>query len=252
MRIEKRKATGTVSPYSIRASRIRALRASLLAWAASSGRHFFWRNSTITPFQVLVTEILLTKTRAEVAEPIAHELLRRYDSPVKLAAAHPRDLERLLFPLGLHKKRSKHLVECAKTLVKEFSGDVPKTVEELMRLPFVGRYAANAIACVAFDQPVPVIDANVSRIYQRVFSLPDPPDRLAAADDLWALAKRVVPRNQAKAYNWAILDLGGMVCTAKRPSCDKCPLARLCDGREIEVHEHSAAGGVSRRTVGRD
>ena len=100
-----------------------------------------------------------------------------------------------------------------------------------MSLPYVGRYAANAIACVAFGQHLPVIDANVSRIYQRMFSLPDPPDRLASAHDLWNLAARIVPHGRAKEFNWAILDLGGLVCTAKAPTCDTCPLKHQCDTR---------------------
>jgi A/G-specific adenine glycosylase len=226
----KRSRANVPRTFAVDARRIRRLRSALLGWAAIEGRHFFWRGA-ITPFEVLVTEILLAKTRAELVSPIARTLLDRYGSPAKLERAPQEDLEALLYPLGLHKKRAKHLVACATVLVRDFDGVVPGTVAELMRLPFVGRYAANAIACVAFGHAVPVIDANVSRIYQRMFSLPDPPDRLASAHDLWALADRVLPKKQAKAFNWAILDLGGTVCTAKAPRCDECPLMSICDLR---------------------
>jgi A/G-specific adenine glycosylase len=142
--------------------------------------------------------------------------------------------------LGLHRKRARHLVACARTLAEELDGEVPTTVDGLMDLPFVGRYAANAIACVAYDAHVAVIDANVARIYRRVFSLPPPPERLAAAHDLWDLAARMLPRARAKPYNWAILDLGGQICTAKAPGCDRCPIVRWCD-HGAQVVEATAA-----------
>ncbi len=228
----KRKPPAEIPPaFLVDARQIRRLRAALLSWATTDGRHFFWREASLTPFEILVTEILLAKTRADLVAPIARHLLDRYNSPAKLSMATRRDLERLLYPLGLHRKRAKHLVACATALVDNFGGEVPSTVTELMTLPFVGRYAANAIACVAFGQVVPVIDANVSRIYQRVFSLPDPPDRLALAHDLWRLAQRIVPAPSAKEFNWAILDLGGLICTAKAPACDRCPLSKQCDFR---------------------
>lgn len=209
--------------------RIVRIRKKLLAWAEREGRTFFWRAAGLSPFEVLVCEILLAKTRAEVAEPVARALLDAYPTPLALSKAKRKQLERMLYPLGLHRKRAQHLVACAKSLVDEFAGEVPRPVAELMRLPFVGRYAANAIACVAFDEPVPVIDANVARIYQRVFSLPPPPPRLALAHDLWAFAAEMLPRGHEKRFNWAVLDLGGLICLAKAPRCERCPVASECD-----------------------
>lgn len=190
---------------------------------------FFWREPGVAPFKVLVTEILLAKTKAELAAPIATDLLLRYPSPHALSNADQGELENLLYPLGLHRKRARHLIACAKAIVDKFDGQVPRSVASLMQLPYVGRYAANAVACVAFDEPVPVIDANVARIYGRMFSLPQPPERLALAHDLWAFAARVLPNDQAKRFNWAILDLGGTVCTAKGPRCGDCPVRLSCD-----------------------
>jgi A/G-specific adenine glycosylase len=208
---------------------VRRLRRALLDWADGQGRHFFWREPTVTPFEVLVTEILLAKTQADMVAPLAIALLARYPDPVTLAGANLRDLQRLLYPLGLHRKRARHLKACARVLVERYEGVVPETIEELIELPFVGRYAASSIACVAFGRQVAVLDANVSRIYQRVFSLPAPPPRLANAHDLWAFAGRVLPRAGAKQFNWAILDLGGTICVARNPACMRCPIAPICD-----------------------
>jgi A/G-specific adenine glycosylase len=201
----------------------------LLRWAAREGRHFLWREPGLSPFAVLVAEMLLSKTRAEVAEPVLRIVLERFPTPERLGLADPSELEAILYPLGLHRKRARTLVACASELVQQHESQIPTTVSELMELPYVGRYAANAVASVAFHQPRPVIDANVSRIYQRVFSLPPPPERLSSAHDLWAFAEQVLPKRRAKAFNWAILDLGGTVCTAKKPMCPACPLQRHCD-----------------------
>lgn len=209
--------------------RIRAVRRALLRWGESDGRRFFWRDPTVPAFAVLVVEILLSKTRAEVVAPVAAALLDSYPDARALASADRRTLERLIFGLGLHRKRARQLLECAAMLVEKYDGQVPASVDALLELPAVGRYAANAIASVAFHQRRAIIDANVARIYGRVFSLPQPPPRLSAADNLWSLAQRILPKKQAKNFNWWLLDLGGTVCTAKTPACDRCPLADHCD-----------------------
>ncbi len=230
---EPRKRTSKrvwISSYpSIPAIRRSDVRRLLLDWFAANGRDFFWRHPGTKPFAVLLVEMLLTKTRAHLVATVGQQLLSRYPTARSLARARRAALERMLYPLGLHRKRATQLVLCAKALVAEFEESVPSTVPELMTLPYVGRYAANAVACVAFEAQVPVIDANVARIYQRLFSLPPPPDRLATASELWALAERMLPRDQAKAFNWAVLDLGGTICTARAPRCHECPLSRCCD-----------------------
>lgn len=208
---------------------MRTFRRALLVWARRDGRRFFWREPGLTPFAALVTEILLTKTRAALVDIVARRVLERYPTITKLADASAADLETLLFPLGLHRKRAASLTACAQAVRDRHGGVVPPTLSELLELPAIGRYAANAIACVVYDRQVAVLDANVSRIYQRVFSLPRPPDRLAAAHDLWRIAEQMIPDGRAKEYNWAILDLGGTICTAKAPRCPKCPIFGHCD-----------------------
>jgi A/G-specific adenine glycosylase len=234
------RAASIVDPYrSVQRSRIRSVRNALLDWAEREGRHFVWRDADVPPFAILLAEMLLSKTRAEVAEPALRTLLDQFPTPQLLARARVEVLERILYPLGLHRKRARNLVACASVLVEKHGGAVPDRVDELMTLPYVGRYAAHAVASVAFDKPLPVLDANVSRIYQRLFSLPPPPERLSSAHDFWSFADRMLPKKQAKAFNWAILDLGGTVCTAKSPACQRCPVRRSCDLKRSRVAECS-------------
>jgi A/G-specific adenine glycosylase len=206
---------------------VRGIRRSLLAWFEEHGRHFFWRRGTTTPFALLVTEILLTKTRAELAAPIVEQVLARYPTPRKLARANVNVLARLLYPLGLHNKRAHGLVRCATMLTEELSGGIPSSIKGLMRLPHIGRYAASAIACVAYNEPIGVLDANVARIYGRMFDLPPIP-QLRSAHRVWKLADRIVSPEHPKQFNWALLDIGSLICRPKNPDCQHCPLSKFC------------------------
>lgn len=125
--------------------------------------------------------------------------------------------------------RARLLVRCARALVVKYGGQVPSSIEELLSLPYVGRYAANAVASVAFGQPNAILDANIARIYRRVFSIPITDERLTVADELWGLAERILSKARPREFNWAMLDLGGTVCTPRSPHCECCPLSAMCD-----------------------
>lgn len=217
-------------------ARVRRLRRALLEWAHRNGRSYRWRQPSPVPYEILVTEILLAKTQADAVAPVVEQLFARYHNVATLAKARVKDLEQLLYPLGLHRKRARHLKECANVIVRYHDGTVPRSIEDLMDLPFVGRYAANAVASVAFDEPVAVVDANVVRVYRRVFSLAPPPKRLSTAHELWDFASVILPTRQAKEFNWALLDLGGTVCVAKNPTCSSCPLRKVCDHATASHH----------------
>lgn len=210
-------------------ARVLRLRRALLEWAHRNGRSYQWRQPSPVPYEILVTEILLAKTQADAVAPVVEQLFARYRNVASLARARVKGLEQLLYPLGLHRKRARNLKECANVIVRHHDGAVPRSIEDLMDLPSVGRYAANAIASVAFDEPVAVVDANVVRVYRRVFSLPPPPKRLSTAHELWEFASAILPTTQTKEFNWALLDLGGTVCVAKNPTCSGCPLRKVCD-----------------------
>jgi len=206
-----------------------ALATSLLEWAKSQKRSFFWRERRQTPFRILVIEVLLARTRAEAVEPVAARLIRRYPTVQQLAAASVRELEEIVRPLGLFRKRARLLKACAQRILTEHRGRVPRDVDALLSLPSVGRYAATALLCFGFDIPQGVVDANVARVYGRLFSLEKPPARLANAHGLWELANSLVPAMSARRFNWALLDLGASVCLPRSPKCGECPLASRCD-----------------------
>ena len=141
----------------------------LLNWRKKNERKFAWRRED-NPFHILIAEIMLQRTGARQVEPVYAEFVAKYPSVSDLANAPLEDIVKCLRPLGL-KYRAIRLKQLAKTLEKEFGGNVPKNERVLLGLPGVGKYVANAVQCFAFKKDVPIVDANVLRILKRVFSV---------------------------------------------------------------------------------
>ncbi|MFC1970894.1 hypothetical protein ACFLV0_03030 [Chloroflexota bacterium] len=173
-------------------------------------------------------EVLLVRTRAEAVPPVAKTLLIRFPTPLALASADPCELENSLTPLGLFRKRAKALLGLSNRLLEEYGGEVPHDEVSLLSLPYVGRYAANAVLCFYFDLRRPVVDANVARVFSRYFAAPIPSGKLDANDDIWELARSLLPKNYVKTYNWSLIDLGGTICRPRMPKCERCPIEDGC------------------------
>jgi len=200
--------------------RIVSFRLALLDWAEDNLRSFSWRETT-DPYEVLVAEILLQKTSAERVEPIYDKFLDTYPTPDALADADQDRLAEIIYSLGFQNQRSKALIAIGEMIRK--SG-VPDTADKLLELPYVGRYAANATLCFAFGQPQPIVDANVVRVYNRVFD-----EEFDYRDEnVWVFAGEVLPADDAQRFNLAILDFAAMICAPKVPNCDSCFFTDSC------------------------
>lgn len=202
---------------------------SLLAWFSGAGRHLPWREEGVTAWEILLCEVMSQQTPVARVEPIWREWLERWPGPRELAAAAPADVIRMWGKLG-YPRRALRLRECAVVVVEKFGGEVPTHVDELLSLPGVGDYTARAVACFAHGQAVPVVDTNVRRVVARAVqgrAEAGPPSirrDLAAVEPL--LPAR---REEAVAFSVAIMELGALVCTARTPDCDACPLASSCE-----------------------
>jgi A/G-specific adenine glycosylase len=183
-----------------------------------------WRR-TRDPWKLLLAEILLRKTTsrqaAEVYERI-HEL-----TPGDIAQMPLSELESLLQPIGLSRVRAAGLKDAAARLMGVPS-ERYRNDDFLRSLPGIGRYISNSVRCCAFDEPVPALDTNMIRIVQRVFGWVSKRRRPREDSALWAFADTLVPIDRAREFNWAVLDLGAAVCTARQPKCERCPLNGIC------------------------
>jgi A/G-specific adenine glycosylase len=203
----------------------RALRARLLAWYDRHRRDLPWRR-THHPYRVWVSEIMLQQTR--VAAVLGHyrEFLRRFPSLRRLAAARPESVLAAWSGLGYY-RRARALHAAARVLVRENGGRFPRTAEAWRELPGVGRYTAAAIASIAFQEPVGVVDGNVERVLRRLLGK----KRRFAGSGMWQAANALLSPSRPGDFNQAMMELGATVCLPKSPKCPQCPLARWCRTR---------------------
>lgn len=203
---------------------------ALLEWYQQNGRRFPWRTdaSTVAPFKVLVAELLLQKTRAENVEGIYKRLVSEYPDPASIVKASLAEIQNKIEPLGLHRLRARRLKKICEILMDEFEGRVPPREDDLMKMPGIGPYIANAVLCFAFNRDVPLVDVNIVRIMKRMFSLKLPVEPWKKKS-LWERVGALIPENRAKEFNYALLDLGSLVCTPRNPRCQTCPLSKFCD-----------------------
>jgi len=195
-------------------------RRRLLAWYGAYRRDLPWRANR-DPYRVWLSEIMLQQTR--VAAVIEHyqEFLRRFPTIKKLAAAREATVLAAWSGLGYY-RRARMLHAAAKVVVREYGGKFPTTAEGWQALPGVGRYTAAAIASIAFDEPVAVVDGNVERVLQRVSGM-----RLTG-EELWQVANELLDAKRPGDFNQAMMELGAVVCTPRAPACLTCPVVELC------------------------
>jgi A/G-specific adenine glycosylase len=197
----------------------------LLKWHKEGRRLFPWREQR-DPFKVLVAELMLQRTRAEQVVTVYRTFIDRYPTVEAAASAKIEDVEEILRPLGLH-HRIPRLLALFKELNEKYGGSVPSELKELMKLPGVGRYVASAVLCFGFGKSVPIVDANVVRLFTRYFEVRSSKKRPHTDPAIWNLASEVVEMGNAVEINEAILDFASTICTP-RPKCRECPLRIAC------------------------
>lgn len=176
------------------------------------------------PFQLLVAVILSAQCTDKRINLITPALFEAYPTPQKLSGATPDEVFEYIKSVSYPNNKSKHLVGMAQMLIKDFGGNVPSDIDELQKLPGVGRKTANVIASVVFDKPAMAVDTHVFRVANRIGLTTDSKTPLATEKELvGSIPERLI----AKAHHWLILH-GRYVCTARTPQCKKCGLAPWC------------------------
>jgi len=198
----------------------------VLAWYARAGRDLPWRR-TRDPYRVLVSEFMLQQTQVSRVQEYYPRFLARFPDLDALASARPRAVREAWDGLGYY-ARASNLHALARVVSRDSDGKLPAEPEELIKLPGIGPYTAGAVASFAYEKPVPAVDTNVARVLRRVFfasRLPSPASR-----DIWQLAAALVPKNGKRAwkFNQAMMELGALVCVARKPKCPDCPVRPVC------------------------
>lgn len=206
--------------------KLRFIRRALLHWRKKAGRAFWWRAER-DPYRLALVEVLLRQTRASTTEQQIAEFVSRYASPGLLFGVPLATLTDDLRPFGLHRQRATQLRELGEYLSAR-ANKMPRHVEELLQLPAIGPYAASAIRCFAFGAREPVVDVNVARIVQRVFGIHVERGEPRRNSEIWRIARLLVRRGNPRLLNWALLDLGALICTQRNPKCEICPIMQAC------------------------
>ena len=203
------------------------LAARLLAWYDVHRRVLPWRapaGKRADPYKVWLSEVMLQQTRVVAVIEHYHEFLRRFPTVEKLAAAREASVLAAWSGLGYY-RRARMLHAAAKVVVRELNGKFPTTAKSLLALPGIGRYTAAAIASIAFDEPIAVVDGNVERVLQRTSG------RSLTGEKMWSAAEDLLDRSRPGDFNQAIMELGATVCTPRAPACLMCPVIDLCATR---------------------
>ena len=198
-------------------------------WYKVHGRDFPWRRNDVSPFAMLVTEMLLRQTQARAVSKLWSKLIQKYTDARALAQANEEDLLDQLGVLGLGEQRSSALIAAATWLVENHHGQVPDTKEELLKIPHIGKYAAHAVLCFAFGYKIEVVDTNILRFYARYYGLDVKPD-IRRNPEVWKIAKLSLPkkRKEIQQHNYGLLDFTAEICRSKMPRCNDCPLVSSC------------------------
>jgi A/G-specific adenine glycosylase len=195
----------------------------LLAWYDLHRRDLPWRANR-DPYRVWLSEIMLQQTRVAAVIEHYHEFLRRFPTVKKLAAARASNVLAAWSGLGYY-RRARMMHSAAKVIVCEQGGKFPTTEEGLRELPGIGRYTAAAIASIAFEQPLAVVDGNVERVLQRISG------EQLTGEKLWSAATGLLDTTRPGDFNQAMMELGAVVCTPRAPQCLICPMMKLCATR---------------------
>ena len=230
---------------------------ALLRWFARAGRDLPWRR-TRNPYRIVVSEFMLQQTQVSRVAEYYPRFLARFPTVHHLARARPKSVREAWEGLGYY-ARAANLHALAKE-VSGAGGRVPDNPDELIKLPGIGPYTAGAVATFAYEKPVAAVDTNVARVVRRFFigeggpkgrgvgsgtrrsrtkarpsaegTTPHPPLR-----SIWALTAALVPKTGQRAwrFNQAIMELGALICVARKPKCPECPVNKNCRTYKLDA-----------------
>jgi A/G-specific adenine glycosylase len=207
----------------------------LLTWYDKHRRELPWRakpGEIADPYYVWLSEIMLQQTTVTAVAPYYRAFLKRWPDVKRLASADLDEVCGVWAGLGYY-SRARNLHRAAQMVVSDHAGRFPTTSAELRALPGVGAYTAAAIAAIAFGEPVAAMDGNAERVIARLRAVSEELPKAKAK--LASFGQALVPCERPGDFAQALMDLGSTVCISKRPRCEACPLAAVCEGRKAGI-----------------
>ncbi|CAD6270252.1 unnamed protein product [Miscanthus lutarioriparius] len=216
-----------------------ALRAQLLRWYDVHRRDLPWRCASGSEeeraYAVWVSEVMLQQTRVPVVVGYYERWMARWPTVRSLAAATQEEVNEIWAGLGYY-RRARFLMEGAKQIMEK--GVFPCTASALREVHGIGDYTAGAIASIAFNEVVPVVDGNVVRVISRLYAIADNPKESSTVKRFWELAGQMVDPLRPGDFNQAMMELGATLCSKTKPGCSECPVSSHCQALALS-HENS-------------
>lgn len=221
----------TVNPV----KKISSLVSLLLDWFATNARDLPWRR-THDPYAIWVSEIMLQQTQVKTVIPFWNRWMKELPTIEAAGKAPSAKIHKLWEGLGYY-TRVRNLQKAAQVVVEKHGGKFPENFDEVLALPGIGRYTAGAICSIAFNQPTPLLDGNVIRVFTRIFGIAENPKEKTTNAKLWQLAEGLVLNSKLKIknskhncshLNQSLMELGALICTPRNPQCLSCPVKKLC------------------------
>lgn len=208
----------------------------LLAWYEENGRDLLWRQDT-TLYKVWISEVMLQQTRVDAVEPYFKRFLEKFPDMRSLADAPEEDVLHAWQGLGYY-SRARNLRTGVSEVLARYGGELPQTRQEVESLTGVGNYTAGALLSIVHGIPEPAVDANVLRVFSRLFCLQQSISSASGRRCVTSLVREVIPADRPGDFNQAIMDLGSSIC-GREPQCPKCPLSAEClayrEGRQSQL-----------------
>lgn len=213
---------------------------ALMQWFATYRRPLPWREH-YTPYGVWVSEIMLQQTQMERGVDYYLRWMQRFPDIASVAHAPEADLLKAWEGLGYY-RRVRNLQAAAQVIMQQHAGVFPSQPKDILALPGIGPYTAGAIASIAFNHDIAAVDANVERVFARLFDIDTPVKEQPAAQRIRQLVDAMLPAGQARNFNQALMELGALVCS-KRARCVVCPVAQWCESLHLGIpHERPVPG----------
>lgn len=200
---------------------------AIVTWQRKHGRNNLPWQGVSTRYEVWISEIMLQQTQVVTVIDYFKAFIARFPTLQSLAQSQEHEVLALWSGLGYY-RRARHLWQAAKQAYIECSDDIPNTADGLLKLPGIGRSTAHAILSLANNIPLPILDANVKRVFIRLYALNTSLQDAKNTNKLWDIAQDHMPRQHARRYNQGLMDLGAGVCTQKKPQCNQCPIQPYC------------------------
>jgi A/G-specific adenine glycosylase len=224
-----------------------ALQDALLHWFAENGRLLPWRR-TYLPYHIWISEIMLQQTQMDRVVVYFNRWLDRFPNIAGLAGAPEQEALRLWEGLGYY-SRAKNILKTADLLCSRHNAALPEDHAALLQLPGIGRYTAGAIMSLAFNRSHPIVDANVERLFSRLFNLAAPVKEKHTQAFIWRKAAELIPEGKARFFNQALMELGALICLPRSPRCNACPLCGHCESLAQGVVSERPVAGIPKKII---